>query len=386
MSRFYSYINTSKKIIEQYNGAVPLAAWLKDFFREHKQMGSKDRKQISSLVYNYYRLGKALPTLAVEEKLLAATFLCNNTDNALLGFLKPEWNEKINLPLVEKRLLIDGFSTATIFPFMNELSDGVDAESFALSHLQQPDLFIRIRPNQHQKVLAKLTENSIAFEQLNDNCLALNNATKIDDIIAIDKEAVVQDYSSQRIAAFLRLTIGDRPSTIWDCCAASGGKSILAKDVLGKIDLTVSDIRASIIQNLKNRFARAGINNYKSFVADIAVNSQPSTANRQLVICDAPCSGSGTWGRTPEQLSFFTAESLAKYANLQKKIISNSITSVGNNGYFLYITCSVYKQENEDAVAFIQQQFPSFQLVKKELLIGYEKKADSMFAALFKNL
>ncbi|MDE3143943.1 MAG: Fmu (Sun) domain-containing protein, partial [Bacteroidota bacterium] len=73
-------------------------------------------------------------------------------------------------------------------------------------------------------------------------------------------------------------------------------------------------------------------------------------------------------------------------AALQKKIISNTIPHLAKDGYFLYITCSVFKKENEDAVDFIQQQFPSLQLIKKELLKGYEMKADSMFAALFKRV
>jgi 16S rRNA (cytosine967-C5)-methyltransferase len=47
---------------------------------------------------------------------------------------------------------------------------------------------------------------------------------------------------------------------LWDCCAASGGKSLLAVDTLGNIDLTVSDVRSSIIHNLKHRFAVAGHN------------------------------------------------------------------------------------------------------------------------------
>ena len=54
---------------------------------------------------------------------------------------------------------------------------------------------------------------------------------------------------------------------------------------------------------------------------------------------------------------------------------------LNNNGYFLYITCSVFKKENEAIVDFIKQQF-HLELIKMELLKGYDKKADTMFAAL----
>jgi 16S rRNA (cytosine967-C5)-methyltransferase len=97
-----------------------------------------------------------------------------------------------------------------------------------------------------------------------------------------------------------------------------------------------------------------------------------------------PCSGSGTWGRTPEQLSFFQKNKIQEYADLQREIISNVVPHLAVDGYLLYITCSVFKKENEGNVQLIQQKFPSLQLIHQEILIGYDKKADTMFAALFK--
>ncbi|HEY2727132.1 MAG TPA: methyltransferase domain-containing protein, partial [Parafilimonas sp.] len=198
---------------------------------------------------------------------------------------------------------------------------------------------------------------------------------------------VIQDYSSQRIKEFLeivKLETPDSKISVWDCCAGSGGKSILAYDVLQNINLTVSDIRASIIHNLKKRFENAGIKNYKSFVADIT-NSQLQIVNSEfdLIICDAPCTGSGTWSRTPEQLYFFQSKKIEDYATLQQKIVSNGIKLLKEQNHFLYITCSVFKAENEDIVKFIQEKFQLI-LIKNELLKGYNKNADTMFAALFK--
>jgi len=102
-----------------------------------------------------------------------------------------------------------------------------------------------------------------------------------------------------------------------------------------------------------------------------------------LIICDAPCSGSGTWGRTPENLIHFKKESINQFSSLQKKIVSNTVPHLASNGYYLYITCSVYKEENEGVVAFIEDKFPHLQLKSKALITGYKKKADTMFAALF---
>ena len=220
---------------------------------------------------------------------------------------------------------------------------------------------------------------------ISETCLALPNASKIDEVIELDKEAFIQDYNSQNTGELIKSEILNLRSEIflWDCCAGSGGKSIMIHDIDPTIDLTVSDVRETILANLKKRFERAGIRKYKSFVADIQdKNFKPQTTNFKLIIADVPCSGSGTWSRTPEQLYFFNENEIEKYSSLQKKIVSNVIPQLQSGGSFIYITCSVFKKENEEVVDFIEQNF-HLQLKQGEVLKGYDMKADSMFVAVF---
>ena len=159
----------------------------------------------------------------------------------------------------------------------------------------------------------------------------------------------------------------------------------MAVDVLDNIHLTASDVRTTIIQNLRKRLETAGISRYQSFVADISIPiPQLKGHSFDLIICDAPCTGSGTWGRTPENLLFFEEETIQQFSQLQQKIVSNTIPHLASEGYFLYITCSVFKAENEAVVSFIQQQFPKLQLISSSLIIGHKKRADTMYAALLK--
>lgn len=343
---------------------------------------------ITHICFCYFRLGKSLEQLPIDERMLTALFLCSSSTNEVLKHLKPEWNEKVELDLDEKVKLIDAsFEYEEIFPFVNELSDGVEKELFCLNHLTQPDLFLRIRPGMKEAVLSKLKAAAIAYELKGDHCITLPNSTKIDEVLLLNKEVVVQDYSSQRVGDLLinlKSEIRNRKFNVWDCCAASGGKSIMAKDFLGDIDLTVSDVRESILLNLKKRFAEAGISGYKNFVADLsAADYRLPATGYQLIIADVPCSGSGTWGRTPEYLRFFYKEQIVEYSALQKKIASNVITQLQPNGYLLYITCSVYKNENEEVVNFLNQNY-NLEIVEVKLLKGFEQKADTMFAALLK--
>jgi 16S rRNA (cytosine967-C5)-methyltransferase len=386
VSRYYSYFNTAVNFVRSYTYAEPFASFLKKQFAADKKFGSRDRKTIAHLCYCYFRMGHLMNNESVQERMITSLFLCSVSKSELLKLAKPDWDEKAELPVADKLKELN-LSATDLFPYTDELSDGIDVEAFCNSHFTQPDLFLRIRPEMKETVLRKLNTAAIAYELIGDDCVALSNTTKIDEVLQLNKEVVVQDYSSQRVGDLLinlKSEIVNRKLKIWDCCAASGGKSIMAKDILGDIDLTVSDIRESILLNLKKRFADAGITNYKSFVSDLTANDYRHTpSDFQLIIADVPCSGSGTWGRTPEYLSFFKKEQIDEYSALQKKIASNVIAHLQPNGYLLYITCSVYKNENEEVVKFLQGVH-NLELIEMKLLKGYEQKADTMFAALLK--
>ncbi len=397
LNYIYSHLNSAKEILQQYKGEEPFASFIKKYFTQHKKYGSKDRKQISHLCYCYFRSSQAHPpppigggvleeSLKIEERIITGLFLCSSEKNEVLELLKPDWNEKCGFTVEEKYSVLNNqLSIINNFPFADELSTGIDAAAFAKSLLIQPDLFIRIRPGHEKTVKEKLMKAEIHFNEISSSCLALPNNSKLDNILTLNKEAVIQDYSSQRTGEFLKLIVNNKPLKVWDCCAASGGKSILAKDVLGNIDLTVSDVRESILINLKKRFREADISGYKDFVIDLSNKkiTDPIINNQySIIIADVPCSGSGTWGRTPEQLMYFSEKKIEEYAALQKQIVSNIIPHLQPGGYFLYITCSVFKKENEEAVSFIKENF-GLELVKMDILKGYDKKADTMFAALF---
>jgi 16S rRNA (cytosine967-C5)-methyltransferase len=371
-------------------------SFLKKYFRQNKKYGSRDRRQISHLCYCYFRVGKALLNIPIEERVLIGLFLCSDRPNEMIELLKPEWNEKVDLPVKEKLLIITAqlrqsvgnhLLSIDIFPWKEELGEGIDHEKFCESFFIQPDLFIRLRPGYANEVKTKLLGQEINFSEISPGCLSLPNGSRIENIIELDSEAVVQDLNSQQTGFFLKSfkpEISNLKLKIWDCCAASGGKSLMLNDIDPDIELTVSDIRESALNNLKKRFAKAGIKNYKSFVTDLTqLNFKSQISNFELIICDAPCTGSGTWSRTPEQLYFFNEKKIEQYALLQKKIVANIIPQLKKDGCLLYITCSVFKKENEEVVEFIQSN-SDLELIKMELLKGYDKKADTMFVALFK--
>jgi 16S rRNA (cytosine967-C5)-methyltransferase len=389
-NHFHRYLEYAASILTSYKGDQSFHLFLKKYFSLNKKHGSRDRKLISSVCYNYFRLGYGVSKQTdFLEKILVSTFLCETSPSLLLGFFKSEWNASILLTVNDK-LKIAGkeFDAEKIFPFPGELSNQINFKQFSLSFLIQPKLFIRTRPGLKDIVINKLKNAGFSFEELNESCLAFANNEKVSSIIDIDKEAAVQDYSSQKTLDLVKQVPGYREAeiSIWDCCAGSGGKSILSFDIFENINLTVSDNRKNILENLRLRFNKAGITNYKLVLADLLLPASASgliSHPFDLIIADVPCTGSGTWARTPEQLTFFHKKDIDKYAALQKKIIQNTVWHLRDKGYFLYITCSVFKKENEENVAFIQQKF-QLNLLRMEYLKGYEIQADTLFVALFR--
>ena len=293
MGRYHSHINSALKLLQLYKGEMPFSTFIKQFFSKEKKYGSKDRKQIAALCYSYFRVGLVFKKQLSEENLLKTFFLVNDEPSLLIQELKPEWNESISKPIEEKiKLLNELINIHDIFSLTTELNDTIDVELFYKSFLLQPSLFVRIRPQNKNAVIEKIKAAAVEHLFLNDcNSVQFSPGIRIEKLLVADKEIVIQDYNSQQVLNYIKENnshFEEKEIAVWDCCAASGGKSILIYDLLnGKINLTVSDIRQSIIANLQQRFKNAGIKGYHHFIADISDETKKNPALKyDIIICE----------------------------------------------------------------------------------------------------
>lgn len=272
------------------------------------------------------------------------------------------------------------FSEELLFPHNIALSDGIGRKEWLSSMLIQPQLFIRIRKDR-EKILALLDEQGIKYESIEPSCLSLPNGAAIDALLPPDSY-VVQDASSQSTGKYFKAQQGEQ---WYDCCSGAGGKSLLLMDTCPAVQLTVSDKRRSILHNLEERFRLYGHKKPQVYVADAADAAQVSALAKgnafHNIICDVPCSGSGTWARTPEQLYYFDPEAVAAFSQLQQTIAINVSRTLKKGGRLLYITCSVFRQENEDAVNAIAAH-TGMRIQHMQLINGISLRADSMFIAV----
>ncbi len=358
----------------------PVTKYLPEYFKRNKQMGSRDRKNLSKAIYSYFRLGNCLAGLKSDERLFVALFLTANSPDDMLAYFKPDYQERITDSLAEKAAylssLFSEFNLNDIFPFASHLSASIDQSLFINSLLIQPDLFIRAIKGAEQKLEAYLNEAQIPFQK-KESCYRLPNAAKL---LNTEYLFEVQDQSSQYTANYFQA----KPKQMWwDCCAASGGKSLLLYALEPSVHILASDNRASSLLNLEARFKQAGISQFRRREIDLLaeINSIEKDSMDGIIL-DAPCTGSGTWSRTPEMLSQFNESQLEKFIYLQRTIAENAVQFLKPGCPLVYITCSVFKEENEDAVAYLLANLP-LKLEKMELIKGYESKADTMFVARF---
>jgi len=376
-----------EQILNNYDGSLPLHRFLPGYFKQNKQMGSSDRRWATRHIYSYFRLGKALSELPVEERLCIADFLCHDTLSALVERKLPDLTSSIQLPLADKLNFVKDkypdFLLEDVYPFHSALSADLTKSEFFISFFKQPNLFIRVKEDDISQVTSQLEHSAINFNQVTETALSLPNGSKLEGVLA-EGSYQVQDLSSQYTGNYFKPNKWDK---WWDCCAASGGKTLLLHSLEPQIELLVSDLRASILTNLDERFRLAGIKKYHKKELDLLKNNDQILHHYQFdgIILDAPCTGSGTWGRTPEMLTFFEERKIAQFAAMQKSIVQNFVKYLKPGKPLIYITCSAFAAENEEVVKHIVDTLP-LALEKMELIKGYENQADTMFVArLIKN-
>jgi 16S rRNA (cytosine967-C5)-methyltransferase len=376
-------LKTFHRILGEYPADTPLGKFLPGFYRQNKQMGSSDRRIASRLVYNYFRLGKALWNTPIEDRLTVAEFLCNTQVNSFLQHFKPEWAACVGFTTEEKITLVKAiypdFSLEDVFPWIGQVSAGIDKTAFLQSFFVQPDLFIHVHNGYDHLVKAELNKASIVFKDEGNGCLALPNGTRLEAVFPNQHWFEVQDFSSQQTADYFKPQKWD---SWWDACAASGGKSLLLYELEPNIKLVVSDIRESILANLDERFRSAGLLKYQRKTLDLTQNVDQTLHDYAFdgIILDAPCSGSGTWGRTPEIIAQFEPQKIEFFQKLQKIIAANVVKYLKPGKPLIYITCSAFKTENEDVVDYLVKEL-GLKLEEQKVLKGYEHKADTMFVA-----
>ena len=392
MEKIHSYIYTSLQLVEDYQGDVPFSIYLKNHFRQHKKFGSRDRRWIKNICFAWFRSGGLFSDFNTMNRMLCSFYLVQiesdpRANDIIMsgGDVFKDINFELSIP--QKLDWIDAnigkVNRENRIPFKTEFTSALSVEEYLSGLWLQPKVWLRVRSQKMEQVQNILIKEGIIFQphDVLPNALQLEQGVSLEKLNFVEKGfAEVQDLSSQKTMELIPAKSGER---WYDACAASGGKSLMLMDAVEGVQLTVSDNRESILVNLKERFRRNGIRNYTSFVTDLTNWSaeQPNAKLYDGIIADVPCSGSGTWARSPEQMCYFSEEKLKNYISFQDKITARLCALLKPGGKLVYITCSVFKLENEDRVEALEKN-QGMKCLESKLYQGTDEGADTLFVAL----
>lgn len=155
----------------------------------------------------------------------------------------------------------------------------------------------------------------------------------------------IQDEGSQ-LACWLA---GAQPgTTVVDYCAGGGGKTLgLAQAMGGQGTLVAGDIVQKRLNNIRPRLERAGIEADLRLLGQNGGGIEDLNDQADLVFVDAPCSGSGTWRRHPEDAWRLTPDEVERLHALQVRILGQAAQLVRPGGRLVFVTCSMLSRENE---------------------------------------
>jgi 16S rRNA (cytosine967-C5)-methyltransferase len=134
---------------------------------------------------------------------------------------------------------------------------------------------------------------------------------------------------------------------VWDCCAAPGGKTLILARRLGSAEVVASDASAKRLAQTEARLRRYAYAERVEFVAADAADAKAVEGSFDLILCDVPCSGTGTLAGNPEIRHRLKVEELARQAERQTAILKGALKRLAPGGRLVYSTCSLEPEECE---------------------------------------
>ena len=340
---------------------APADRIIADYFRSRRYAGSKDRRAVRDLVYQAIRLCGPVPSsgraamlaVAGQDGTVAALFDGSPHGPAPRG----ESDEPAKTGLAPKWL------AAAL-----RASDLGGPEIAAL--LGRAPLDIRVNALKADRANIDLPEPGEPLAA--PNGLRFPSGTQVEQWEAYANGLIeVQDLGSQLIIDALPVQPGD---TIIDLCAGGGGKTLALAARLGNAaSIIAADTDKRRLGNLAPRAARAGA------AVDHIVLLDPGREMRAIgnwagkadhVLVDAPCSGSGTWRRSPEGRWRLDPAELARLNALQDHVLDLAAHLVRPGGSIAFVTCSVLDSEGPDRITAFLTRHPGWQAEPLILPLG----------------
>jgi len=323
------------------------------FFKNRRELGSRDRRFLSECFFSYFRwLGWTRPLSLKPLEAAALSWLLDRTDLhiALQSSVKSGWMPLGGKTLAEKQAALAGWfenfqclgKSDLVFPeFGKNVDFPAGGEDLFYETLQmRPPTWLRLRDEAFKQTL---TEANIPFEEhaKTSGIVSVDAGTSLGKV-GHGGQFEVQDVASQAVALIAAPAPG---SDWWDACAGAGGKTVQMADLIGRDGkILATDVREEALHECKKRAHAGGISNVRMQLHDLA-RDKPFTKEFDGVLVDAPCSGWGTWSRNPDARWRSDPRDPAQKRNLQVKMLNNAAQCVKPGGVLVYAVCTFTREE-----------------------------------------
>lgn len=367
---------------------VPAAKALKEWGTAHRFAGSGDRAAIAGLVWDVLRRYASSAYLmdadTARARLIGMLRLERGMDTATMAAMfdgsryAPEPLTDAEQAALSHRSLKDApAAIAGDYPewldshLARVFGENRVAEAVAMASRAPLDLRVNTLKSNRDKVLKALSHLHAKPTPWSPNGvrIALSADARNPGIQAeedfIKGGVEVQDEGSQLAALFTAAKPGEQ---VIDLCAGAGGKTLaLAAMMQGKGRLIATDSDKRQLAPIHERLSRAGVHN-----ADVRTPKGEAdplaeiSSTADLVVIDAPCTGTGTWRRNPDAKWRMRPGALEIRLKDQAEVLERAVPLVKAGGRIAYITCSVLPEENGEQVRAFVAKHPEFAVVPPE--------------------
>lgn len=326
---------------------------INDYTRTHRYIAADDRRVLLDLVWSAVR-AKARLTYAYpnDDWLTRLNKLAENGLPDVSG--APDW----------VRWEVPAWFSAHVPDAADELP----------AFLETAPIVLRANGDR-EKIMASLREEGLSVEPCHRSPygMILSEFSHLSDTKAYKKGLLeIQDEGAQLAA----LEIGVKPKQdVFDFCAGAGGKSLIFAQIMqNKGFIQAYDAAPKRLFELVKRAKRAHV----SIIRIVTKLPEPFKKFDHVVV-DAPCSGTGTWRRTPDMRWKLDEKQLKNIVALQSEILDRAEAYVKPGHYLSYITCSLTQDENEDQIASFLNRHPRYSVLKQKRFSPWRTETDGFF-------
>lgn len=353
-------VQTAITILDEISAGAPVEKALTGWARRSRYAGSKDRAAVRDHVFDVIRQRRSLAALGggdTGRHLMLG--LCRKAEldpktlfNGVNHAPAPLSNVEANGGRTPEPGAEAGDIPDWVWPKFKE-SLGDKAELAAKIMQTRAPVHLRVNTTRitRDDVIERLEVEgitSVPHPAASTALEVIEGARRINQSKAYSNGLVeLQDAASQAVVETLPLAPGMR---VLDFCAGGGGKSLALAAHPG-VEVLAHDIAPKRMRDLPNRAGRAGAQ-----IKLVTPSDLSSEGTFDLVLVDAPCSGSGSWRRAPAGKWTLTETGLKELLNIQLQVIENASFLVNASGVLAYATCSALACENDERVqAFVEK-------------------------------